>query len=260
MSQQGAVGRMQAAIVVLFWITLAAGCASRGELRNPEDPFEPVNRKIYVFNEKLDRYVLKPVAQGYQKVVPDVVDRGVTNFFGNITDLPIALNNLLQAKPLDAASDLSRVALNTSFGFFGLVDVASQIGLPKHEEDFGQTFGRWGMQKGPYIVLPVLGPSTMRDTLGLVPDHFTDAVTYAEPRRLRWGLRVVYAIDKRADLLATTRVLEEAALDPYSFTRDAFLQRRRYLVYDGNPPEEEGEEFELLDEEEAEGPEEAPTD
>ncbi len=225
-------------------VLLLAGCASTpDEYRDPRDPLEPFNRAIFRFNDSLDRAVLKPVAKGYQAITPAPVDRGVTNFFGNIADLPTALNNALQFKFKDAVSDVGRVVVNTTVGMLGFIDVASDIGLEKHNEDFGQTLGVWGVGPGPYFVIPVLGPSTIRDTAGSFVDWYTDPLTHVESWEWRWGLKILRAIDKRADLLSATNILEEAALDPYAFQRDAWLQNRRYEVYDGNPPPDDDEFF-----------------
>ena len=224
-------------VLLAGMMALMVGCATTGE-RDPRDPLEGFNRGVYKFNDGLDRAVMTPLAKGYQAITPDPVDRGVTNFFGNLADVGSAVNNLLQLKLARAASDVGRVVVNTTIGIFGLFDVASHMKLEKYGEDFGQTLGYWGIGSGPYIVLPILGPSSLRDTVGLVGDWYLDPVTYVDDDEWRWGLRILKAIDKRADLLSATNVLEEAALDKYSFTRDAYLQRRANLVKDG-----EGEEL-----------------
>lgn len=221
-----------AAVVLLF--ALLGGCATT--TTNPRDPLEPFNRGVYQFNETLDKYVLKPVAQGYQFVLPQPIRTSVGNFFSNINDVTVMINNILQGKFLHALDDFGRVAINTSIGLLGFLDIASEAGLPKHEEDFGQTLGLWGLGEGPFIMLPFFGPSTGRDAVGRVGDYFTDILTYVDPTRARnqlWGTRVV---DTRAQLLDASKVLEAAALDPYEFLRDAYLQRRRNLIYDGRPP------------------------
>lgn len=237
----------------LFLVTMVvalAGCAT-GDARDPRDPIEPFNRVVYEFNDTLDRVLIKPVAKGYRAVMPAPVDRGITNFFGNLSDVGSAVNNLLQFKLTRAASDVGRVLVNSTVGVLGFFDVASNMNLEKHNEDFGQTLGAWGVGPGPYIVLPVLGPSDGRDTIGLVVDWYTDPVTYVDPTRLRNGLIVLRGIDKRADLLGASRVVEEAALDKYEFVRDSYLQKRRNAVHDGNPPDEglddEWQEFESDD-------------
>lgn len=228
--------RAIAASLILV-IGFMGGCATTAT--NPRDPLEPLNRGIYSFNEHVDGLILKPAAEAYRMLLPDFARTGVSNFFSNLNDVTVALNNLLQGKVNHAASDASRVVVNSTIGLLGFIDVASKIGLEKHEEDFGQTLGRWGVGDGPYLVLPFFGPSNFRDAIGRIPDYYTDPVTYVDPshdRNLLWGARVV---NRRAELLGASRVLEAAALDPYEFVRDAYLQRRRNLIYDGNAPRED---------------------
>jgi phospholipid-binding lipoprotein MlaA len=217
---------------------LLGGCASSG---HPKDPVEGFNRAVFAFNEGLDSVIFKPVAQGYEAVMPDPVRTGVTNFFGNIADLFVGVNNLLQGKPGQAASDLGRVLVNSTIGILGIFDVATSAGLEKHEEDFGQTFGRWGVGDGAYVVLPFFGPRTVRDTAGLVLDSMADPVSDIDHVPTRNTLLALRIIDTRADLLPADKVIEEAALDKYSYIRDGYLQRRRNLVHDGNPPREEND-------------------
>ena len=227
------------ALALLLGAFLGLGGCATGEDRNPRDPLEPLNRAVHSFNtDLLDRAVLKPLAQGYQYIMPEPANQGVTNFFNNLADIRSALNNLLQFKIGRAFSDVGRVAINSTVGVLGLIDVASNLNLPRHGEDFGQTLGVWGFGPGPFIVWPLLGPSSGRDSVGLVVDWYTDPITHINDDNWRLGLRGLDLIDTRADLLSASRVLEEAALDPYAFMRDAFLQRRRSLVYDGNPPDE----------------------
>lgn len=214
---------------------LLAGCASSG---NPKDPIEGFNRAMFAFNEGLDSAIIKPVATGYEAVLPSPVRTGVTNFFGNIADLLIGVNNLLQGKGSEAVSDLGRVVINSTVGLLGIFDVASEAGLEKHNEDFGQTFGRWGVGSGAYVVIPVFGPRTARDTAGLILDVAADPVTHVTPNAERNVLLVLRAVNDRANLLPADKVVEEAALDKYSYIRDAYLQRRRNLIYDGNAPRE----------------------
>ena len=219
---------------LLIPLFLLGGCATT----NPRDPLEPMNRAIYSFNDGLDNAIFKPVAQGYRAVLPEFVRTGVSNFFANINDVLIALNNLLQGKFLNAVSDVGRILVNTTIGVAGFLDVATNLGLEKHNEDFGQTLGRWGIGDGPYLVLPIVGPSNLRDALARVVDFKTDPLTYVRSMRLRnslWGTR---AVSDRANLLDTSKILETAALDPYEVLRDAYLQRRRNLVHDGAPPRE----------------------
>jgi phospholipid-binding lipoprotein MlaA len=212
----------------------AAGCATVGS--DPRDPLEPFNRAMYGINDALDELVAKPVATGYRDIIPAPARMMVRNFFSNIADLWIGANSLLQGKPLDALTDWTRFAMNTTFGLFGLLDFASEVGIEKHDEDFGQTFGRWGMDDGAYLVWPLLGSSTVRDSLGLVLDVYTDPVIRHRPKGVRTAMVVTRAVSKRADLLDASRILEEAALDRYVFQRDAYLQRRRSQIHDGNPP------------------------
>jgi phospholipid-binding lipoprotein MlaA len=214
-------------------VSMLAGCATSG---NPKDPLEGFNRAMFAFNDALDAVAIKPVAQGYEAVMPAPLRTGVTNFFANIADLFIGINNLLQGKPEQALSDLGRVVINSTIGILGLFDVASEAGLEKHEEDFGQTFGRWGVGDGAYLVLPFFGPRTVRDTVGLALDVKTDPVAHLSDVATRNSLLALRLIDNRADLLPADKVIEQAALDKYSYVRDGYLQRRRNLIYDGNPP------------------------
>ncbi len=212
---------------------LLGGCATSG---NPKDPIEGFNRAMFGFNEGLDKVIIKPVATGYEAVLPDPIQTGVANFFSNIADLMIGVNNLLQGKPAQAASDAGRVLVNTTMGFLGIIDVASSMGMEKHEEDVGQTFGRWGMSDGAYVVLPFFGPRTARDTIGLAFDVYTDPVAHVDHIPTRNVLLTTRLISDRAEFLKADEVIEEAALDKYSYVRDAYLQRRRSLIHDGNPP------------------------
>jgi phospholipid-binding lipoprotein MlaA len=193
---------------------------------------------VYRVNDKLDLYVARPVATGYRKVVPGEIRDRVRNFFGNIGDVFIGVNNVLQGKFAEGFSDWVRVAFNTSVGLLGIHDIATDMGYEKHDEDFGQTFGRWGFGPGPYLVLPVLGSSTVRDGIGAGIGMYTDPLGNVRGYHTEyalWGLRLTQT---RADLLEASRILEEAALDRYVFQRDAYLQRRRSLIYDGQPPRE----------------------
>jgi phospholipid-binding lipoprotein MlaA len=211
-------------------LALLQGCAT-GPNANPADPLEPLNRATFSFNDGLDRAVVKPVATVYKEITPSPVRTGVTNFFGNISDVWSVVNNLLQFKPEQAGDSLARVALNTSFGLGGLLDFATEAKIRKHTADFGQTLGVWGLASGPYLVLPVLGPSSVRDTAGLLVDSQGDLVTQGihdvPVRNSLIGLR---AVNRRANLLDVGDLLEQAALDKYSFAREAYLQHRRSLV------------------------------
>ena len=217
-------------------LLLLGGCASTG---NPRDPLEPLNRAVYKFNDGADHLFIKPAAEFYRFFVPEFMRTGVSNFFSNIGDVIVALNSLLQGKFTQAGSDVARLIVNTTVGLLGLFDVATEIGLEKHNEDFGQTLGYWGIGDGPYLVLPLLGPSSARDAVGWVGDYYAWPVTYIESDRDRNILIAMRFVTVRADLLEASRILETAALDPYEFVRDAYLQRRRNLVYDGKPPPDE---------------------
>ncbi len=232
--------------LLLLALALAtlSGCASVPGPPDERDPFESYNRFMYSFNDSIDSAILRPVAQGYKDYIPNVAQTGISNFFDNIGDLNVMVNNLLQFKIENAVSDFGRILWNSTVGIFGLIDVASHMGLEKHDEDFGQTLAVWGVPDGPYIVLPLLGPSTARDTVGLVGDIYVDPLFQIEEEgNVYWGAVILRFIDTRADLLSASRVMEQAALDPYIFVRDAYLQHRRNLVYDGNPPLDDSIEF-----------------
>lgn len=235
---------LYASLVLCLGLT---GCAT-GPNANPADPLEPFNRSMYKFNDTVDRAVLKPVATVYRDVTPKLVRQGIGNFFGNLEDAWSFVNNVLQLKAEAAASSFMRVGFNTIFGFGGILDVATELRLERFPEDFGQTLGHWGVGAGPYVVLPLLGPSTLRDTVALPVDFKGDAVAQVNDIPVRNTLLVTRVVDKRAGFLNAESVIEEGALDKYSFIRDAFLQRRRNAVYDGNPPDEEApEEAESVD-------------
>ena len=221
-------------LAVVLPLSGAAGCATTGS--DPRDPMEGFNRAMDSFNDGFDTAIGKPLATAYRDILPDPVRTGVRNFFANIADLWIGGNNLLQGKPTDAITDWARFAFNSTIGVFGLIDIASAIGIDKHDEDFGQTLGRWGLDDGAYLVWPILGSSSMRDTAGLVPDFYFDPVLHHKPKGVRYFFIGTRGVSKRADLLDASRILEEAALDKYVFQRDAYLQRRRSQVHDGNPP------------------------
>ncbi len=210
------------------------------EYADSRDPLEGFNRSMFTFNDNLDQYVAKPLARGYKKITPEPVDRGISNFFSNLDEVSAIVNNSLQLKFRDAASDLGRLAVNSTLGLLGFMDVASNMGLQKHHEDFGQTLGAWGMGPGPYLVLPVIGPSSGRDAVGFTADWFTNPLYYVvDDVGVSWGLYLIRFVDRRADLLKTTDLLESAALDPYTFMRESYLQRRLNQVYDGDPPLED---------------------
>ena len=212
---------------------LLIGCAGA---HNPNDPLEPLNRGIYRFNDTVDKAVIKPVAQGYSAVMPAVGKTMVSNFFSNLDDVVVTANDLLQFKLVQGFSDGMRVFVNTTIGVFGLIDVASTGELKKHNEDFGQTLGKWGVGNGPYLVLPILGPSTLRDSAGLYVDGYPSPVYQIKHMRTRNQAYLGRGLNLRAELLDQEKVLREAMLDPYEFTRDSYLLYRKNLVYDGNPP------------------------
>jgi len=224
-------------------ILLLSGCATTNSDVGVNDPLEGYNRTMYSINDALDRAIIKPAAQGYDAVLPDPIQMGVSNFFSNLNEITVILNDLLQLKFGQAFDDMGRFALNTTVGFGGIFDVAGYAGHEGHDEDFGQTLGTWGVEPGAYVVLPFFGPRTVRDSFGLVADIYTDPVTYVEDAGARNALVALNVVDTRANLLGVKKVLDEAALDEYSYVRDAYLQRRQNLVYDGNPPEEDFDVF-----------------
>lgn len=208
------------------------------------DPWESYNRTVDDFNQGFDEYIGIPLAEGYQVVTPEIVDRGVSNFFGNLLDFNSAVNNLLQLKLDRTVSDLTRVMLNSTLGLLGFFDIASYLDLQSYKEDFGQTLGYWGVGPGPYFVLPVLGPSSARDTVGLVADLMINPLRLAELTSAESVVATtVYYVDLRADLLDAIDLMNEAAIDPYAFMRDSYLQRRQSLVYDGDPPMSEDDDM-----------------
>lgn len=224
-------------VCVMASLVLLGGCATPGT-GDPRDPLEPMNRAIYQFNDGVDKIITKPIAEVYQAVLPSFVRTGISNVFSNINDIVVALNNILQGKIGPAFSDISRVMVNTTVGVLGIIDVASELGIEKNDEDFGQTLGYWGIGDGPYIVLPFLGPRTARDTVGLFGDLWADPLVHLDPVRDRNAAIGLRFVSRRAELLSASKVLEVAALDEYEFLRDAYLQRRRNLIFDGNPPRE----------------------
>jgi len=219
-------------------VLLLSACAS-GPNANPRDPLEPFNRGVYGFNDAVDRAVLKPVATVYRDTLPSAVRTGVGNFFANLRDVWSGVNNALQLKPLESAESFMRFGVNTVFGFWGVIDIASEMGISRHTKDFGHTLGYWGVGPGPYLVLPLLGPSTVRDTAALPVDSQGNLVSGISDVPTRNTTTAVSLLDQRARLLEASKMLDEVALDAYSFTRDAYLQRRRNAVFDGNPPDED---------------------
>lgn len=240
------IRKQMKSLVILSFSFFLASCATT---HNAGDPLEGWNRGVQSFNDKFDEYAMKPVAKGYQWLMPEFVDQGISNFFSNLNDISVTINDLLQFKLAQTGMDSSRFLINTTAGIGGLIDVASMIDLPKHDEDFDQTLGVWGIPTGPYVVLPLLGPSSPRGITGLIGDAAANPATYvgfgAFPGMddlvesvISSGLFVVNAIDKRADNLATEKVVSEAATeDRYEFIKNAYFQRRNFLVNDGNLPE-----------------------
>jgi phospholipid-binding lipoprotein MlaA len=215
-----------------------ATSASASSPTASKDPIEGVNRKIFAFNEKLDQYALKPLAQGYKKIVPQPVRNGVDNFFGNIGDAWSAVNHLLQGHVATSAEMGMRFASNTVFGLGGILDPATQLGMERHSTDFGITLGHWGFGPGPYLVLPILGPSDLRDTAALPLNYAAGTSAWIHGPQTLTDLTVLNVVSTRAGFLSAGNVLDDIALDKYGFLRDAYLARRRNLVFDGNPPDE----------------------
>ena len=240
-----------AATLLLITVLGLGGCATVApaggdgkaaasvEAVNPIDPWEAWNRKVFSFNERVDAAVLKPVAEGYKKIVPSLVRTGIDNVLGNIGDAWSAVNQLLQGK-IHYGLDMGfRVLTNTLLGFGGVLDPATEFGLVRRSEDFGQTLGRWGLGQGPYIVLPLLGPSTLRDTAGFLVDRQVAASTLPPTDAGRYSVTALELVNTRTNLLSATGLIDSIALDKYSFLRDAYLSRRQNALYDGAPPLED---------------------
>ncbi|HEY4957993.1 MAG TPA: VacJ family lipoprotein [Caldimonas sp.] len=232
---------LPAAALIVVLLAQVVGCTtireSRGGPGQRLDPWENWNRKVFNFNEDVDKKVLKPVATAYTDVVPQEIRRGVSNFFSNFADAWSAINNMLQGKFELGFEDATRVGANTLFGLGGVLDVASEMGLDHHYEDFGQTLGRYGVGAGAYVVLPILGPSTVRDTAALPLDRLASPPAFFNGTGTQIGLTVLQIINTRSSLLGATRVIDDISLDKYTFVRDAYLQRRRSLIFDGDEPE-----------------------
>jgi phospholipid-binding lipoprotein MlaA len=242
---------------LIFSITLA-GCATTATtVADQNDPWAGWNRGTQEFNDDLDKAVLKPMAKGYQYITPEVVDKGITNFFSNLNDIGVTINDFLQFKITQGGMDASRFLINTTAGVAGIFDVAKLIDLPKHKEDFGQTLGSWGIPSGSYLVLPFFGPSSPRDTFGLIGDALLNPLTYvsvfggAAVNAATAGGRVLDVTDTRANLMSTEKVVEEGSVDRYDFIKNSYQQNREYVVYDGNPPDDNDPD--LLDESAEEG-------
>ena len=230
--------RALAALTLTFMLGALSGCATTGRPVNPRDPWEPLNRELQSFNEGFDNLLLKPVATFYVDVVPPLVRTGVSNFFRNVDDLWSAANSLMQGRLQDAEENFARFHINTMFGVLGIFDVASELNIERHKEDFGQTLGRWGVPPGPYLVIPFYGPSTVRDAASLAVDRRYDLVRGINNPDVRHTVYGIHTIDRRANLLRTVTVLEGAAIDRYAFTRDAYLQYRRAETFDRESDEE----------------------
>ena len=249
--------KKQFAMQLVGFLLAAAlgGCAATSATVSDErDPWEGWNRDVQDFNDNLDEYVMKPVAKGYRWIMPSFADRGVTNFFSNIDDIGVTINDLLQFKLAQTGSDGARFLVNTVAGIGGLIDVASMLDLPKHNEDFDQTLGVWGMSTGPYLVLPLFGPSSPRGVGGLIGDAAMNPMTYVGSGYITGGLFALDATDQRSDHLSTEKIATEAAIDRYEFFKNAYFQQRRYLVLDGNVPEEDELDLDIDFDDEGLGP------
>ena len=240
MNIKGFLNRKGIQLIVLSLVmSFLVGCASipEGQPRSKKDPWELVNRNVFSFNESIDKYAIKPITKVYEFIFPVYVRERFSNVFANVGDVYTAVNQLLQGKPKTAVEDLTRVIVNSTFGIGGIFDVATEAGLEKHSEDFGQTFGVWGIKDGPYMMLPLLGPSNVRDTVGWAFDIQTDILlTYIDNIPVRNAITGIRIVDQRSKYLSSTSLLGEAAFDKYTFIRDAYIQRRRNRIYDGNPP------------------------
>lgn len=237
-------------LLVFLAVQIFTSCATTSPVDEENiDPFENVNRKIYRFNLVVDENIMKPIADGYVKITPQPIQNRVTNFFNNLAYINVFLNDFLQGKLDQGLLDTARFVFNSTFGVFGLFDVASGMGLKSHEEDLGQTLAKWGVVQGPYLVLPFFGPYTLRGTPNLVASVVVNPLFYVDDPTLTIPLSVLNVIDLRARVESALQFVNAAAVDPYTFTREAYLQRRKYLIYDGELPEDD-----LFDELE-EGPE-----
>ncbi len=258
MSMQKSIINTRLLMSSLVISSVLAGCATTSTV-NEKDPWEGWNRGAQEFNDDLDKAVVKPVAKGYMWVTPKFVDDGITNFFSNLNDIGVTINDFMQLKLAQGGMDASRFLINTTAGVVGFVDVAKMIDLPKHNEDFGQTLGFWGVPSGNYLVVPFLGASSPREIVGTLGDALMNPLTYtfvfagsgAAVSAVNAGAKAVDVTDTRADLMPTEKIVDEASVDRYSFIKNAYRQRREYLLHDGNIPEED--ELQLEDEATTEG-------
>jgi phospholipid-binding lipoprotein MlaA len=240
----------RALVALALLCSVFSGCATAPGRTTNDDPWNGFNRGVHKFNDGLDRAVLKPTAKGYKKVTPSWLRTGIGNVFANVGYPITMVNQLLQGKPKMFARDTARFVTNTVFGIGGIFDVADKVGLPANDEDFGQTLATWGVSSGPYLVLPLLGPSTARDAPGKVADYFMSPMRNVDVEpAVEWGAKALEIIDDRASLLSSEATLD-SAYDKYGVMRDAWTQRREYQVFDGDPPEEKIEEFEDTEPEE----------
>lgn len=214
------------------------GC-SPATTKDSRDPIEGWNRGVQNFNDKLDDYVMKPVATGYSKVTPSVLDQGITNFYNNVEDISVIGNDLLQFKLLQSGQDMGRLFVNSTVGLGGFVDVASKMHLPKHDEDFDQTLAKWGMPSGPYFVIPFIGPSTPRGVFGLAGDTMSNPINWIYPLAVPYSSGTLRLVDQRSDLMSASKIMDEASIDRYEFIRNAYFQQRNYVIHDGHPPLDE---------------------
>jgi phospholipid-binding lipoprotein MlaA len=233
--------------ISLVLVGALTGCATTGVNSNPNpiDPLEDWNRDVQSFNDALDEYVMKPLAEGYDWIMPDFAHRGVSNFFNNLDDISVIVNDVLQGKFWQAPEDTARFLLNTTIGLGGLIDLASEVDLQKHDEDFDQTLGVWGVPTGPYIVLPLKGPSSVRGIAGLAATSAMNPINYFTGPFISFGLSALNAVDERADTLSLEKIATEAAIDRYTFFRDSYLAQRKSLVLDGKESKEDKTEFDI---------------
>jgi phospholipid-binding lipoprotein MlaA len=230
---QAAVAKVVQTIAVICLALNLIACANLGSRGDPRDPFEGLNRGVYSFNQALDQSIINRIARVYQAITPDFLDRGISNFFSNVNEIIVIINDVLQLKIGQAFSDIARFLFNSTIGIGGLMDVASNMGFPKHNEDFGQSLGRWGISPGPYIVVPALGPSTFRDVVGYtVATTMVSPLAYIDSTSVYMGVMSMNYVDFKADLLSEEKLLEEAAVDKYEFTKNAYLELRENLVRD----------------------------